>query len=196
MHELWQTVGPGAEVLAAVERGPVVGRLETVVCPAVDHESIGRQRGRERARLAVRQRKEDDVMACEHLGRRLGESQRCERTQVWLRRNQRFAGVRERGDRLDVEVGMCCEQPQNFTTRITGGSGDGNRERRHGSTLKQEWTEAGAGDGWLKLDTPVSEPAPRIARSCHDVAKCCSARWWWSRVQATGRAAESTNRYS
>ena len=65
-QEFGHPVGPGAEVLAAVERGPVVRAREPVVGAAVDDESVGAELSRQLPRLAVRQSEENDVVAGEH----------------------------------------------------------------------------------------------------------------------------------
>ena len=75
-RQLGHAVRPRVVEVAAVEPVPVGDGLEPVVGAGVDHERGVAERVGVLPRLAVRQREEDDVVAGEHLGRRL-RSVRC-----------------------------------------------------------------------------------------------------------------------
>jgi hypothetical protein len=79
-----------------------------------------------RARLAVRQGEEDDVVTREVLGCRGDERQVGERAQVGLKRDERLPRVLERGDGGDGELRMRGEQPQEFAPGVAASAGDGN----------------------------------------------------------------------
>jgi len=126
VQQFGQAVGPGAEVVAAVELGPVGLAREAVVGAAVDDEGAGGQGRGDLAGLAVRQGEEDDVVTGEILGGRRDEGQVGERTQVGLQRDERLPGVLESGDGGDGELRVRGEQPQELTPGIAACAGYGN----------------------------------------------------------------------
>ena len=143
--KLGHAVRPGLVEVAAVEPVPLGDRLEPVVGSRVDDErGVGQDVG-ELTRLPVRQGEEDDVVARQHLGRRVLQGQVRERAQVRLVRDERLAGVRVRRDGADLDVGMIGEEAEDLATRIAGCAGDGDRIR-HGFYLKVRSAWAGNGD--------------------------------------------------
>jgi hypothetical protein len=129
--ELRQPVGPRAGVLAAVEvvPGGLVGQPE--VGAAVDHHGVLGQLLRDRARLPVRQGEEDDVVTGQHLDRGLLQHPVRERQEVRLQGPEPLTGVRARGDRADLHVGMSEQQPEHLSTGVPAGSGDRRPALRH-----------------------------------------------------------------
>ncbi|BDZ50191.1 hypothetical protein GCM10025867_24320 [Frondihabitans sucicola] len=92
---------------------------------AVDDEGVVGQLGRDLARLSVRERQEDDVVAREVVGVGLEEGEVREGAQMGLGRDERHPGVGERRDGRHVEFWMRGEDSEELSTGITACACDG-----------------------------------------------------------------------
>ena len=123
--QLGEAVGPGAGVLAAVERRPLPRVGQPEVGAAVDDDGVLAERLGDRGGLAVRQAEEDDVVAGQGLDRRVGQDPVGQREQVRLERAEPLARVGAGGQRADLDVGVPQQQAQHLAPGVPTGSGDG-----------------------------------------------------------------------
>ena len=132
--QLGHAVGPRPGVRGVVEGGPrgLVGEAE--VGAAVDDDHVVAQLGGQCRGVAVRQGEHDRVVAGEHLGRGVLEQPVGERGQVRVDAAQRLPGVRRRGERTDLELGVLQQQAHDLTAGVPARPGDCDTSHVHDYT--------------------------------------------------------------
>src|SRR5512132_4667810 len=95
-----------------VETLPRLSLLQPKISAAVDHQSVGMQLRSNLARRSMRQRKENHIMICEHIGGGLVDKSFQQRNQMWLVLTEESSGVAARSYRADFHIGMRKQQPE------------------------------------------------------------------------------------
>ncbi|GAA1527458.1 hypothetical protein GCM10009690_32930 [Brevibacterium permense] len=100
----------------------------------VDDEGVGArlfELGGDLSRLTVRERKDDDIVAGEHLGGGLLDHEVRESGKMGLMSAELLTRGGMSAHRGDVQVGVSAQQPEDLSPGVSGGTGDGNRKIVH-----------------------------------------------------------------
>ena len=90
-----------------------------MVGAAVDHQHVVAELGGEVGGLAVRQGEEDDVVACQHVGRGIGQDATGQRDEVRLVLRERGTRVVRGGERTEFDVGVGEQQPEELSSGVS-----------------------------------------------------------------------------